>query len=131
MEFLFNKRRKNGVNYKKVGRFFQSHKVETDSPIFAKEKSEEFIAKDNIEQITDFYTLAGHTESAAREKAITYISERDDTYQKAIAKVYDVTDEKFWAYLEKLKNYKQSNLLELKKNSIKSYANENFTFSFH
>ena len=46
-------------------------------------------------------------------------------------KVYDVTDEKFWAYLEKLKNYKQSNLLELKKNSIKSYANENFTFSFH
>ena len=53
---------------KKVGRFFQSHKVETDSPIFAKEKSEEFIAKDNIEQITDFYTLAGHTESAAREK---------------------------------------------------------------
>ena len=68
---------------------------------------------------------------AAREKAITYISERDDTYQKAIAKVYDVTDEKFWAYLEKLKNYKQSNLLELKKNSIKSYANENFTFSFH
>ena len=123
--------RKNVVNYKKVGRFFQSHKVETDSPIFAKEKSEEFIAKDNIEQITDFYTLAGHTESAAREKAITYISERDDTYQKAIAKVYDVTDEKFWAYLEKLKNYKQSNLLELKKNSIKSYANENFTFSFH
>ena len=64
-------------------------------------------------------------------KSITYISERDDTYQKAIAKVYDVTDEKFWAYLEKLKNYKQSNLLELKKNSIKSYANENFTFSFH
>ena len=61
----------------------------------------------------------------------SHISERDDTYQKAIAKVYDVTDEKFWAYLEKLKNYKQSNLLELKKNSIKSYANENFTFSFH
>lgn len=51
--------------------------------------------------------------------------------KKQSQKVYDVTDEKFWAYLEKLKNYKQSNLLELKKNSIKSYANENFTFSFH
>ena len=45
----------------------------------------ELLQKDDIEQATEFYILAGYTESTAREKAIKYMLERDATYQKAIS----------------------------------------------
>ena len=63
----------------------------------------EIITKDDIEQATEFYILAGYTESTAREKAIKYMLERDATYQKAISEGYSVTDEEVWAYLDELK----------------------------
>ena len=68
----------------KVGQLFKSHKEKSDNSIFAKGKSGGIITKDDIEQATEFYILAGYTESTAREKAIKYMLERDATYQKAI-----------------------------------------------
>ena len=73
----------------KVGQLFKSHKEKSDNSIFAK--------------ATEFYMLAGYTESTAREKAIKYMLERDATYQKAISEGYSVTDEEVWAYLDELK----------------------------
>ena len=87
----------------KVGQLFKSHKEKSDNSIFAKGKSGGIITKDDIEQATEFYILAGYTESTAREKAIKYMLERDATYQKAISEGYSVTDEEVWAYLDELK----------------------------
>lgn len=87
----------------KVGQLFNSHKEKSDNSIFAKGKSSGIITKDDIEQATEFYILAGYTESTAREKAIKYMLERDATYQKAISEGYSVTDEEVWAYLDELK----------------------------
>ena len=103
---------------KSVGSF--NHIKQKLIPLFLQRKNQKNLLRKIILNKSLIFTHQRvHTESAAREKAITYISERDDTYQKAIAKVYDVTDEKFWAYLEKLKNYKQSNLIRIKKEFYK------------
>ena len=59
----------------KVGQLFKSHKEKSDNSIFAKGKSGGIITKDDIEQATEFYILAGYTESTAREKAIKYMLE--------------------------------------------------------
>ena len=78
----------------KVGQLFKSHKEKSDNSIFAKGKSGGIITKDDIEQATEFYILAGYTK---------YMLERDATYQKAISEGYSVTDEEVWAYLDELK----------------------------
>ena len=49
----------------KVGQLFKSHKEKSDNSIFAKGKSGGIITKDDIEQATEFYILAGYTSSSA------------------------------------------------------------------
>lgn len=87
----------------KIGQLFKSGTDISDDSIFAKGKSGGIVTKEDIEQATEFYVLAGYSETESREKAIDYMLSRDAMYQKAISEGYSVTDDEIWDYLEELK----------------------------
>lgn len=87
----------------KIGQLFKSGTDTSDDSIFAKGKSGGIVTKEDIEQATEFYVLAGYSETESREKAIDYMLSRDAMYQKAISEGYSVTDDEIWDYLEELK----------------------------
>lgn len=89
--------------WSKIGQLFKSYKDSSDDSIFAKGKSGGIVTKEDIEQATEFYVLAGYSESESREKAIDYMLSRDALYQKAISEGYTVTNDEIWAYLDELK----------------------------
>lgn len=87
----------------KIGQLFKLGTDTSDDSIFAKGKSGGIVTKEDIEQATEFYVLAGYSETESREKAIDYMLSRDAMYQKAISEGYSVTDDEIWDYLEELK----------------------------
>ena len=57
------------ISWKKSDSYLNLIRKKSDNSIFAKGKSGGIITKDDIEQATEFYILAGYTESTAREKS--------------------------------------------------------------
>lgn len=63
----------------------------------------EAMARQEIQQATDFYILSGMNREDAEKEAARYVSQRNALYEEAIGKGYSVTDEEVREYLEQLK----------------------------
>lgn len=86
----------------KLNQYANSGQNMKSSDIYAKGKRA-VVLKDDIQQATDFYILAGMNETEARSEAEKYMLEREAMYQKAISEGYAVSDQEVYNYLNELK----------------------------